>query len=64
MPTNIVSYEISFLLRLLAAQIWFRPYVAPPEVPDEEYPLWLCTGRVLEHWHSGSMTMRVDFKGS
>ena len=41
------------------AEIWFRPYVAPPEVPDDQYPLWLCTGRVLEHWHTGSMTMRV-----
>jgi nitrate reductase NapA len=41
------------------AQIWFRPYVAPPEVPDKEYPMWLCTGRVIEHWHSGSMTMRI-----
>ena len=41
------------------AQIWFRPYVAPPEVPDADYPLWLCTGRVLEHWHSGTMTGRV-----
>lgn len=41
------------------AKIFFRPYVDPPEVPNEEYPLWLCTGRVLEHWHSGTMTMRV-----
>ena len=41
------------------AQIWFRPYVAPPEMPDEEYPFWLDTGRVLEHWHTGTMTMRV-----
>ena len=41
------------------AQIWFRPWGEPPEMPDEEYPLWLCTGRVLEHWHSGSMTRRV-----
>lgn len=40
------------------AQIWFHPYEAPPEVPDSDYPLWLCTGRVVEHWHSGSMTMR------
>ena len=35
------------------------PYEPPPEVPDGEYDLWLCTGRVLEHWHSGSMTQRV-----
>ena len=41
------------------AWIWIRPYEAPPEWPDEEYPYWLCTGRVLEHWHSGSMTRRV-----
>lgn len=41
------------------AQIWFRPYVAPPEVPDKDFPLWLCTGRVLEHWHSGTMTGRI-----
>lgn len=41
------------------ALIWFSPYNPPPESPDEEYPFWLCTGRVLEHWHSGTMTMRV-----
>tara|TARA_B110000037_G_scaffold175631_1_gene200282 strand:- start:2531 stop:3682 length:1152 start_codon:yes stop_codon:yes gene_type:complete len=41
------------------ARIWARPYMPPPEVPDEEYPLWLCTGRVLEHWHTGTMTRRV-----
>jgi nitrate reductase NapA len=41
------------------ALIWFRPYVPPPEVPDDEYPFWLDTGRVLEHWHSGTLTMRV-----
>ncbi|MGT2434257.1 molybdopterin dinucleotide binding domain-containing protein [Cupriavidus basilensis] len=28
-------------------------------MPDKEYPFWLSTGRVLEHWHSGSMTRRV-----
>jgi nitrate reductase NapA len=35
------------------------PYEPPAEAPDEEFDLWLVTGRVLEHWHSGSMTMRV-----
>jgi nitrate reductase (cytochrome) len=35
------------------------PYEPPAEAPDDEYDLWLVTGRVLEHWHSGSMTMRV-----
>ncbi len=41
------------------AKIFFRPYMDAPESPDGEYPYWLCTGRVLEHWHSGTMTMRV-----
>ncbi|TWI01746.1 periplasmic nitrate reductase subunit NapA apoprotein [Luteimonas cucumeris] len=41
------------------AVIWALPYEPPPEVPDDEYDLWLVTGRVLEHWHSGSMTMRI-----
>jgi len=41
------------------AVIWLRDYEPPPEVPDAEYPFWLCTGRVLEHWHSGTMTGRV-----
>jgi len=35
------------------------PYEPPAESPDADFDLWLVTGRVLEHWHSGSMTMRV-----
>lgn len=41
------------------AKILAVPYEPPAESPDSEYDLWLVTGRVLEHWHSGSMTMRV-----
>ncbi|MDO9225018.1 MAG: nitrate reductase catalytic subunit NapA [Pseudomonadota bacterium] len=41
------------------AKIFFWPYVSPVEKPDANYDLWLCTGRVLEHWHSGTMTRRV-----
>jgi nitrate reductase NapA len=41
------------------AKIFARPYMDPPEMPDETYDMWLSTGRVLEHWHSGTMTMRV-----
>jgi formate dehydrogenase major subunit len=34
--------------------------IAPPdEVPDADYPMILSTGRVLEHWHTGSMTRRT-----
>ncbi len=41
------------------ANIFALPYQDPPEKPDNEFDLWLCTGRVLEHWHTGSMTRRV-----
>ncbi|WP_153129754.1 nitrate reductase catalytic subunit NapA [Dechloromonas hortensis] len=41
------------------AVIFALPYQPPAESPDKEYDLWLCTGRVLEHWHTGSMTRRV-----
>ncbi len=34
--------------------------VPPAEVPDDEYPLVLTTGRQLEHWHTGSMTRRTE----
>ena len=37
----------------------FRPWEPPAETPDEEYPFVFCTGRLLEHWHTGSMTRRV-----
>lgn len=33
-------------------------FAAAKELPDEEYPLVLNTGRVLEHWHTGTMTRR------
>jgi nitrate reductase NapA len=44
------------------AKIFFRPFMVHPEDPKYDkdgYDFWLCTGRVLEHWHSGTMTMRV-----
>ena len=41
------------------AVVFALPYEPAAESPDSEYDLWLSTGRVLEHWHSGSMTQRV-----
>jgi len=35
----------------------FRP---PDELPDEEYPLYLTTGRVLYQYHTGTMTMKSE----
>ncbi|RYD35639.1 MAG: nitrate reductase [Verrucomicrobiaceae bacterium] len=41
------------------ALIWFAPAEKSAEEPDVEFPFWLCTGRVLEHWHTGTMTRRI-----
>lgn len=40
--------------RFVAADI-----IAPDEIPDEDYPMVLTTGRLLEHWHTGAMTRRA-----
>ena len=34
-------------------------YVPPPELPDDDYPMILSTGRVLYHWHGGELTRRA-----
>lgn len=36
----------------------FHPleYAPNAEMPDEDYPFVLSTGRVLEHWHGGTLT--------
>ncbi|MFK7866024.1 MAG: formate dehydrogenase subunit alpha, partial [Alphaproteobacteria bacterium] len=35
-------------------------YSPPDELPDEDYPFILTTGRLLEHWHTGAMTRRSN----
>lgn len=34
-------------------------HVPPAERPDDEYPMVMNTGRVLYHWHGGTMTRRA-----
>ncbi len=41
------------------AVIWMRPYKGPAEPADKDYPFVLTTGRVIDHWHTGTMTMKV-----
>jgi nitrate reductase NapA len=38
------------------AVVWLRPHQPPAEVPDAEYPFFYTTGRVIEHWHTATMT--------
>lgn len=35
-------------------------FIPAAELPDEEYPFTLTTGRMLFHWHTGSMTRRSE----
>jgi len=41
------------------AKIWFRPWTNLPQEPSERYPIILTTGRILEQWHTGTMTQRI-----
>lgn len=34
-------------------------HIPPAEMPDDDYPMILSTGRVLYHWHGGEMTRRA-----
>ena len=37
-------------------------YLSPAELPNEQYPLLLNTGRRLFHYHTGSMTLRTGLQ--
>ena len=39
-------------------KFWELEYGTESELPDSEYPYHLTTGRVLFHWHGGTMTRR------
>ncbi|MGH7694456.1 MAG: molybdopterin-dependent oxidoreductase [Gemmatimonadaceae bacterium] len=41
------------------AWIWLRPFAPPPESPDRDFPFWFSSGRVVEHWGTGSLTQRI-----
>jgi formate dehydrogenase major subunit/formate dehydrogenase alpha subunit len=34
-------------------------HIPPAEMPDDQYPMLLNTGRVIYHWHGGEMTRRA-----
>ena len=40
----------------------FHPveFIPAAELPDDDYPIVLSTGRVLQHWHTGTMTRRAE----
>ncbi|MFP4539259.1 MAG: formate dehydrogenase subunit alpha, partial [Dichotomicrobium sp.] len=58
-PGRDILFAEGFPTRDGRAQIVPADLVAPDELPDEEFPLVLSTGRLLEHWHTGAMTRRA-----
>jgi formate dehydrogenase major subunit len=59
-PGNEIIFATSFPTRSGRAKIVPADLLPPDELPDEAYPLVLTTGRLLEHWHTGSMTRRAS----
>jgi formate dehydrogenase major subunit len=57
-PGNEIIFSQSFPTASGRAKIVPTEVRPPDELPDAEYPLVLTTGRMLEHWHTGSMTRR------
>ena len=35
------------------------PFIDNNEVPDEKFPFWLNTGRLIEHWHGRTKTGKI-----
>jgi len=57
-PGNEVIFGEGFPTKSKKGRLVPANLVSPDEIPDKKYPLVLTTGRLLEHWHTGSMTMR------
>ena len=58
-PGTEIMFAQSFPTASGRAKIVPTELRAPDEMPDAEYPMVLTTGRMLEHWHTGSMTRRA-----
>ena len=58
-PGNDIIFRSGFPTQNGRAKIVPANIRPPDEIPDMEYPMVLSTGRVLEHWHTGSMTRRA-----
>jgi formate dehydrogenase major subunit len=59
-PGNEIIFATSFPTQSGRARIVPADLLPPDELPDAEYPMVLTTGRLLEHWHTGSMTRRAS----
>jgi formate dehydrogenase major subunit len=58
-PGEAVVFGDGFPTESRRARLVPADILPPAEVPNEEFPLVLMTGRQLEHWHTGAMTRRA-----
>ena len=59
-PGNEILFGERFPTKSGRGKIVPTNLVPPDELPDQDYPMVLSTGRLLEHWHTGAMTRRSD----
>ncbi len=57
-PGNEIIFATGFPTESGRGKLVPARLLPPDEIPDADYPMVLSTGRVLEHWHTGSMTRR------
>ena len=57
-PGNDIVFGEGFPTETGRARLVPAVILPPNEQPDEDYPMVLTTGRMLEHWHTGAMTRR------
>ena len=60
LPGNEIIFGSGFPTKTGLGKIVPVEIVPPNEIPDDAYPMVLTTGRVLEHWHTGTMTRRSN----
>jgi formate dehydrogenase major subunit len=59
-PGNEIVFAESFPTANGRGKLVATEVLPPDELPDDDYPMVLTTGRQLEHWHTGAMTRRAS----
>ena len=57
-PGNDIVFSDGFPTQSGKGKLVPANLISPDELPDDDYPMVLTTGRQLEHWHTGTMTRR------
>ena len=59
-PGNEIVFAEAFPTSSGRGKLVGAEVIPPDEMPDENYPMILTTGRQLEHWHTGALTRRAS----